>query len=210
MKRAQGKQTHRCSVCGSVQHRIERCPLPGAKKLQLALKKVQDLQNVKKPQNKVLRKERKQRKKPQTNRNWKGKAMKSYQCRDVVRKASPSEIRRVVSNRHCLDAPDNEEDAVQWLLVRRWASAPKKCEDCDCKRFSRLTWQEDRQCFWRCLDCEKRHGLLSASIFRGLRMSAQELVMCLLAYTSASFSAFPKVADMVQVRMFAAFVDSEK
>lgn len=125
-KRSYCERIHHCSVCGDTKHRLENCPLPGAKVV-LALRKRLRLQESNKKSKKLIRVEKTQRKPsgfqvvPQDcsrTRWWQKWPGWTQSCRNSSTEASTS------------PAWENEEDAFDWLLSMKFAKKITCCPSC--------------------------------------------------------------------------------
>lgn len=195
--RAQGRATHRCSVCGSTKHRLETCEEPGAQKIRELHKKIRVL-TAGRPKNKILRQEHKTRKSDKVDGKYASKAMKAYTGKNGPRKPSPAEARRTLHGRVKQSSRMSDRDAVAWLLENEWIKKPKTCPECGAKHLSDLVWPADRTCYWRCCSCENRCLLFGNSIFNGLRCGPAGLVDLLNSYCSLDANKCPNVVDMIQ------------
>ena len=189
-----------CSVCKSLGHRIEKCPHPAAKEI-LKLRKENSVLK-KQSKRKVLRQEKKWRKAPKLDKEYRKKASALYKGKPAARLPSPAEIRR--KQKHALDVslnlPTTENTAASWLLDRQWIRSPTVCSECDRHVFSDLVWSQDRPPHWRCKHCGVRVKIYDLSIFTGLRVSPCELVKLIGLYVSSNLAHYPSVPDFVQVQ----------
>ncbi|CAL1167514.1 unnamed protein product [Cladocopium goreaui] len=187
-----------CSVCKSLGHRIEKCPHPAAKEI-LKLRKENSVLK-KQSKRKVLRQEKKWRKAPKLDKEYRKKASALYKGKPAARLPSPAEIRR--KQKHALDVslnlPTTENTAASWLLDRQWIRSPTVCSECDRHVFSDLVWSQDRPPHWRCKHCGVRVKIYDLSIFTGLRVSPCELVKLIGLYVSSNLAHYPSVPDFVQ------------
>ena len=138
-QRAQGKQTHLCSVCRSPGHRVNTCPHPAAdwiRELQQVLKRKQGCKQ------RVLRQETKNRKPPQdASKSWRQKQQVLYSGRTTPRQASPAEIRgQRPTNDPFDEALLSNESAVRWLLLYNFICKPFSCDSCRKKFFYEDLW----------------------------------------------------------------------
>ena len=135
--RAQGRATHRCSVCGSTKHRLETCEEPGAQKIRELPKKIRVL-TAGRPKNKILRQEHKTRKSDKVDGKYASKAMKAYTGKNGPRKPSPAEARRTLHGRVKQSSRMSDRDAVAWLLENEWIKNPRLVRNAE--RSISLTW----------------------------------------------------------------------
>eukprot|EP00435_Cladocopium_sp_Y103_P073337 s28_g43.t1 len=197
--RNQGRLVKRCALCGSTAHRIERCDLHGAQKFRETLKKLRKLE-AGRPKNKTLRTEHKTRKSPKTTKKkYVTKAMKRY-TGTTERKRSPADHRICLSETRLTSDVEAEKVAADWLIAEGWIPSPSECSSCGGKKLSELLVADDRLPHWRCLTvgCGDRMGVLSASIFNGLRCPLVGIQKMLHVYSRLSLTVRPSVADMVQ------------
>ena len=198
-QRAQGKQTHLCSVCRSPGHRVNTCPHPAAARIRELQQQVQVLKKKQGCKQRVLRQETKNRKSPQdTSKSWKQKQQLLYSGRTTSRQASPAELRRKKPTNDLFgEALSSNESAVKWLLLHKFISKPSSCDSCGKKFFYEVFGCEERGPHWRC-KCGARFPYLSKSLFCGLKMSAVLLVSLLRMYVNVDLTMQCKVPDLVR------------
>ena len=197
-QRAQGKQTHLCSVCRSPGHRVNTCPHPAAARIRELQQQVQVLKKKQGCKQRVLRQETKNRKSPQdTSKSWRQKQQLLYSGRTMSRQASPAELRREKpTNDPFGEALCSNESAVRWLLLYKFICKPSSCDSCGKKFFYEVFGCEERGPHWRC-KCGARFPYLSKSLFCGLKMSALLLVSLLRMYVNVDLTTQCKVPDLV-------------
>ena len=198
-KRNQGKQAaHKCSLCGSSSHRIERCTLPGVsmvKKLQLKVKKLNQQTGQVKGVDRV---EDKKRKSPVKSASFQKQARKIYGGRQaqMALPVTASEARRRKTQ-----FQQFQTDKQAWDQLTRDHFVPKirKCHQCGSGRVSGPWMPTARKpCHWRCLSCDAQISWLNNSVFRCLRASPLQVWKLLEGYCRQNPNVRPNVGDLAQ------------
>eukprot|EP00435_Cladocopium_sp_Y103_P038698 s1599_g10.t1 len=116
------------------------------------------------------------------------------------RKRSPGDHRICGFETRLTSDVDAEKVAAEWLIAKGWIPSPCECSSCGSKQLSELLFTDGRLPHWRCLTpgCGDRMGVLSGSIFNGLRCLLAGIQKMLHVYSRLSLTVRPAVADMVQ------------
>lgn len=199
-KRNQAKQAaHRCSLCGSTSHRLERCTLPGAAKVKKLQLKVKALQQESGRSRKDVRVEDKKRKSAEKSAEWKLKARMAYGGqRFRIAGVKPSECRRSKSS-NTFPSCQNDEQAWDQLSGDKVVPKVTCCHLCQSQRVTGPFWaSKSRPCHWRCLECDSYISWLNNSVFAGMRLSPLSLWKMIEGYCRQNQNVRPNVADVCQ------------
>ena len=193
--RSRRGQQHRCAVCGSLKHRLETCPYPGAtlvKKLKGQLKSKSSRLEPKHPDARLH---------VRAGTKWQKEARKAYS------KSPKSEKQpRRIDSSFDWSVSSSDEAAMDWLCDHGFLQKPKTCPDCSAKTLGgpwKLDQRQDRRpwWFWRCKawNCQRRKALFFNSRFEGLKVTPAELAYMIMSYISAVWNQCISIAHFVQL-----------
>lgn len=192
LTRSKGKQKHRCSCCGSDKHRLESCPLPGAKEI-LRLRSLVPKQVVRSGPLKHAPKTF-----PTKSTAYKDAARKSYSGgpppRHLFRAQAKANSASVLDE---LEVP--AEDAYKELINIRCLKKASRCLHCNAKVSKPRAYVYPGKLYVRCLStkCKRRINVSDYSKFRGTRLTLSKLLKTVTFYCRTNRSKAPLVTDAV-------------
>lgn len=188
--RSRGKQRHSCSCCGAEDHRIERCPFPGAKEIlsfrKLCPKSVRHGPLKHKP--KIF---------PNPSRRHMDAARSAYSIAPHRPRLRDSQIRNAsgsVLDTTCVPA----EAAFEELVKLGFLKKPKNgCLHCGGKVSGPSTYTYIGKLYYRCTSysCHARLNVCDYSVFKGTRLGVSDLLRVITHYCRSNRSKAPLVTD---------------
>ena len=184
--KAMPRKAHTCSVCGKTGHRLEKCPLPGAKVI-LKLRK-----QIGRQGRQILGRDKRQNARSHSGLSSDKKRKAAELYTGVVKKKARADVTHAHTDVGLPKNMSTELEAAEWLR-RSGFVVVKRCEACKHDSLTgphELAPRPDRKPFvyWRCRRnaCNKRFAFLSQSVFRGLQVTPKRLCGRLCCYASAN------------------------
>ena len=184
--KAMPRKAHTCSVCGKTGHRLEKCPLPGAKVI-LRLRK-----QIGRQGRQILGRDKRQNARSHSGLSSDKKRKAAELYTGVVKKKARADVTHAHTDVGLPKNMSTELEAAEWLR-RSGFVVVKRCEACKHDSLTgphELAPRPDRKPFvyWRCRRnaCNKRFAFLPQSVFRGLQVTPKRLCGMLCCYASAN------------------------